>query len=131
MTFHHIGVATADIEKSIAIYQKMDYTWQSELVFTDTIQRVKLAFLEKKGMPLVELVAPIDETSPIHKILQKNGTIPYHTCYEVDNIEESIKHLKTLRFVPTTKPVPAIAFDNRLICFLYQPHFGIVELLQR
>lgn len=131
MTFHHIGIATIDIEKSIFIYQEIGYEWQKEMIYTDVIQNVRLAFMFREGHPLIELVASLNAASPINNLLHKSKTSPYHTCYEVEDIEATIKSLKALRFFPTAKPVPAIAFDNRLICFLYHPHFGLVELLQR
>jgi methylmalonyl-CoA/ethylmalonyl-CoA epimerase len=130
LSFHHIGIATVNIEESIALYQKLGYEWQGETVIEDPIQKVLIAFMYRSGHPLIELVGGIDAESPIQAILQKSKTTPYHTCYEVPDIEKEIQNLKTLRFIPTTKPVPAIAFQNRLICFLYHRHFGLIELLQ-
>jgi methylmalonyl-CoA/ethylmalonyl-CoA epimerase len=129
MNFHHIGIATQNIEETIELYKKLGYNLRNETIYIDKIQKVKLAFMVMDDTPLIELVAPIAEDSPIQSILKKNNTTPYHTCYEVDNINESIKYLKSLRFVALSKPVPAIAFNDRLICFLYHPNVGLIELL--
>lgn len=127
---HHIGIATSDIQKSIAIYEALGYT--SSEVYRDEIQEVDLAFLTKENDDTVlELVAPYKKDSPVDVILQKNGTMPYHICYEVENIDEKITELRKLRFVQVSKKAPAIAFDNREICFLYHPNFGTLELLQK
>ena len=57
-------------------------------------------------------------------------TTLYHICYEVVDIEEAIKNLKTKKFVVVQQPVKAIAFNNRLVSFLYHRNMGLVELLQ-
>ncbi|MCW3108303.1 MAG: lactoylglutathione lyase [Segetibacter sp.] len=130
LSFHHIGVATSDIEKAIEVYKKLGYRLVDEII-TDPIQHVRICFMYLEKHPLVELVAPIDETSPVHKILKKSNATPYHTCYEVDNIEESISAFKQIKFILISKPVPAIAFAGRSICFLFHQHIGLVELLEK
>ena len=82
--FHHIGVAVKDIDKTAAMYVGGGYQ-KSEPIF-DPVQNVNICWLTKAGMPTVELLAPVDETSPVCKILEKNGVTPYHTCYVVDDI---------------------------------------------
>lgn len=131
LTFHHIGIATNDIKGSISLYQKLGYTWRGESIFNDPIQNVCIAFMECRGHPLIELIAPIDEASPVFNILQRMRTTPYHTCYEVQDMTATIKEFKMLRFVPTSKPVPAVAFNGRLVCFLYHIHLGLLELLEK
>ena len=130
MTFHHIGIATKDIEKTILKYNILGYELVSKKIF-DPIQNVYIVFMEKEGSPRVELVAPVNENSPILNILNKNGTIPYHFCYEVDNIEEEVKKLQKLKFILISKIVPAVAIENRLVCFLYNKEAGLIELLNK
>ncbi len=84
---------------------------------------------------VIELVSPYQQGSPVERILQKNGTMPYHICYEVEyeveDIDKQISELRKLGFVQICKKVQAIAFNNREICFLYHKHFGTLELLQK
>lgn len=128
--FHHIGVATKNITNSIDVYRKLGYT--SSKVIRDTIQEVDLAFLSRvSDETIIELVAPYKTGSPVEAIIDKNGTMPYHICYEVDDIDTSIKELRKEKFIQISKKVPAIAFGNRTICFLYHKHFGTIELLQK
>ena len=126
--FHHIGIATGNIEKTTTFYLEAGYSCTS--VIPDPIQNVSICFLTREASPLIELVSPLTEDSPVSKIIQSTGVTPYHTCYEVVNIEISIKLLKQMGFLPIFKPVPAIALKNRLICFLYNKNFGLIELLQ-
>ena len=131
MDFHHIGIACSDIDKTKVLYNALGYLELDDNIIIDKIQNVKLIFMKKKNHPLIELVSPLNNTSPVNNILKKNGNNPYHTCYEVDNILKSIKKLKLLNFILINKPSKAIAFDSRLICFLYNKDFGLIELLNK
>lgn len=131
LQFHHIGIATDDIEKSISLYEVLGYVSQGLRTVIDPIQKVELAFMFRENHPLIELVSPLDDNSPVRSILNKMRTTPYHTCYEIPVIEESIKDLKKERFVLVQKPTPAIAFNNRKIAFLFHKSFGLIELLEK
>ena len=85
----------------------------------------------RENHPLIELVSPLDDNSPVRSILNKMRTTPYHTCYEIPIIEETIKDLKKQRFILIQKPTPAIAFNNRRIAFLFHKNFGLIELLEK
>jgi hypothetical protein len=44
----------------------------------------------------IELVAPLDDTSPVSDILSrmKNTSSPYHICYETENLEKAVNILR-------------------------------------
>jgi len=126
--FHHIGIACRDIEFTKAFYLNQGYK-ASETV-EDPIQNVFICFLSKDGEPLLELLAPVDEKSPINRTLSASGVTPYHICYQVKSIEDSIKSLKTQRFVRVSRPAPACALDNKRVCFLYNKDVGLIELVE-
>jgi len=126
--FHHIGIAVFDIEKTARLYIEAGYS-KTETVY-DPIQNVDICFLEKQGMPRVELLAPKDEKSPVVKTLQKNGVTPYHNCYEVPDIDSAVAELKKKKFVMVAKPSPACAIDNRNVCFLFNKDLGLIELVE-
>jgi len=126
--FHHIGVAVKDINKTAAIYEAGGYTVSNTIL--DPIQNVNICWLTKEGMPTVELLEPINETSPVCKTLEKNGVTPYHTCYTVDNIDEAIAELRKMRYVVVSKPVEAVAIHNCKVCFLYNKNIGLIELVE-
>jgi methylmalonyl-CoA/ethylmalonyl-CoA epimerase len=128
LIFHHIAFAVRNIEKTVALYGVSGFTSTEPII--DTVQNVRICFLKKKNMPLNELIEPIDETSPVNKILEKTGITPYHICYEVDNINEAVNELKKQRYLLLRTPVPAIALDNRKICFMFHKDVGLIELLE-
>lgn len=129
LIFHHLGIATADIESTIELYRKLGFE-NSDIIY-DPLQKVHICFLTKSNHPLLELVAPADESSPVNNILKKAGTSPYHSCYEVKSLEEAIAALRKQRFLLVVKPVPAVALANRRICFVYHPQIGLIELLEQ
>ena len=127
--FHHIGYAVSDITKTAAFYTKVG--WKLSEIYTDTIQNTYIAFLKRKGFPLVELVAPIDETSPICNTLKKVGNSTYHICYSVPDIDVAVAELRAQRYMPLFKPVEAVAIDNKKICYLMHPEVGLIEIVEQ
>ncbi len=126
--FHHIGVAVKDLDATASVYEQGGYR-RSASIF-DPIQNVNICWLTKEGMPTVELLAPVDDTSPVNKTLEKNGVTPYHTCYVVDNIEETVAQLRKKKYVMVSKPAEAVAFCGSRVCFLFNKNVGLIELVE-
>jgi methylmalonyl-CoA/ethylmalonyl-CoA epimerase len=126
--FHHIGVAVKDIIKTASIYKKGGYV-ASNAIF-DPIQNVNICWLTKEGMPTVELLAPVDDSSPVCKILEKNGVMPYHMCYVVEDIEKAVTDLRKQKYVLVSQPVEAVAIHNCKVVFLFNRHIGLIELVE-
>ena len=128
MKFHHIGFAVRDIGATAAVYEAAGYR-RSATVF-DPLQDVDICWLTKEGEPIVELLAPAGEASPVAKTLEKNGVTPYHCCYVVSNLDDAVKELRRQRYVPVGKPQPAVAFGGSRVCFLYNKNVGLIELVE-
>ena len=126
--FHHVGVAVKDIEKTAAIYVQGGYK-KSATTF-DPVQNVNICWLVKEGMPTVELLAPVAETSPVCKTLEKNGVTPYHTCYIVEDIEKAMSDLRKMKYVAVSKPEVAPAISNCKVAFLFNKNVGLIELVE-
>ncbi len=128
LTFHHIGIACRDIAKTQAFYLGQGYT--ASPVVEDPLQHVRISFLEKEGAPRIELLEPLDDQSPVARTLATSGVSPYHMCYEVEDIEAAVNHLRGQRFLLVNGPVPACAMDDRRIAFLFQKNTGLIELVE-
>lgn len=128
MKFHHIGVAVRELDATASVYELGGYKRSSSIF--DSIQNVHICWLTKEGMPIVELLAPVDETSPVNKTLEKNGVTPYHTCYVVENIEEAVAQLRKQKYVMVSKPAEAVAFCGSRVCFLFNKNVGLIELVE-
>jgi methylmalonyl-CoA/ethylmalonyl-CoA epimerase len=128
LKFHHIGYAVRDIAATAEYYLNAD--WQVSDVQIDEIQNVKIAFLSKPAMPLIELIAPIDETSPVVKTLDKVGVSTYHVCYETTDIRQTVVELRKQKYIPLFNPVEAVALNNCKICYLYNKNVGLIEIVE-
>ncbi len=128
MKYHHIGIACEDIDSTAKHYQDIGYVKGDRII--DPLQNVEICFLEHDYMPRIELLAPVDENSPIVQTLQKNGTSPYHICYSVNDLDKTIKDLKKQCFLVVAKAKPACAIENRRVAFLYNKDTGLIELVE-
>jgi len=129
LRYHHVGIACRDIEKTRAFYLAMGYTAQP--IIDDPLQDIRICFLEHPSQPMLELLAPIDEKSPVNRILKAVGVSPYHICYSVDDLEATMKSLRREhRFVTVSKPLPACAIDNRRVAFMFHNDVGLIELVE-
>ncbi len=130
MKIHHYGLATKSIEKSIKPFLALGYEICSETIF-DPLQGVNLLFLKNENDHIIELVEAAQDENPVSKIIAKSGTSLYHICYEIDDFDNKIVELKKQRFAQILPPTPALAFNGRRICFLYNPSLGLIELLEK
>lgn len=126
--FHHIGYAVFSIEKTAAIYEGAGYL-RSKTIF-DEKQNVNICWLSKDEMPLIELLEPVDDGSPVVKTLKNNGVAPYHICYVVNNIDAAVSQLRKMRYIALIKPVEAVAITNCKVCFLFHHDVGLIELVE-
>lgn len=126
---NHIGYAVRDINKTARCY--VDAGWVLSEIFEEHVQQAKIAFLTKDGFTTIELVAPLEEgsPSPVDNILQKIGCSTYHTCYDVEDIEQSVEDLFDEGFKPLFEPVESVAMGGHKICYLYHLHVGLIEIV--
>ena len=129
MVFHHVGVAVRSIEETAKWYVGVGYSISNTI--EDPVQNVRIAFLKRDDSPLLELVQPVDKTSPVSNILKKVGVSAYHFCYETSDLQKTIEDLENKDFKILVEPVEAIAFNHRKICFLYHLDIGLIELLEK
>ena len=130
LKFHHIGVVTNNLTASISVYRFLGYMEENNKFFNDPIQQVVVYFMIKSGHPRVELIAPMSESSPAWNIIKKMNSKPYHCCYEVEEMGSAIDKFRKEKFLLIQKPLPAVAFNNQKVCFLYNNNIGLIELLE-
>jgi methylmalonyl-CoA/ethylmalonyl-CoA epimerase len=128
MRLHHIGVITGNLEGSISFYTSLGYA--ASAIYADPLQKARIVLMQRAHEPLVELIAPDSPESPAASWLQRIAVGPYHTCYEVDDLEAMVALLRHHRLFPVIKPVPAVAFDMRRIVFMWGESSGLLELLE-
>ncbi len=130
-TFHHVGFVVASIQDSVQSFAaSLDATWDGEIIH-DPNQLVRVAFLHGKHAadPLVELVEPAGEKSPVLSFLQRGGGL-HHICYQVDNLEEQLRRSRAAGGLITRPPLPAVAFGGRRIAWVYTKNKLLIEYLE-
>lgn len=72
-----------------------------------------------------------DETSAIHKFIEKKGEGIHHIAFAVDDIYSEMSRLKDEGFV-LLNDVPKKGADNKLVCFVHPKSTNgvLVELCQ-
>jgi len=124
MKFHHIGIATKNIEKALTDYKSMhDVIYSSDIIY-DEEQESYLAYVETNENVNIEFISG----DKVKNLIEKGITF-YHLCYTVDDLDASISSLRTSGAVLVSPPKPAILFGMRKVAFLYTPN-GLVELLE-
>jgi methylmalonyl-CoA/ethylmalonyl-CoA epimerase len=129
--FHHLGIAVADFEQAVAFYTEALRFGVIAGPFEDPIQKVKLCFLGSavQRASVVEIICPLHFDSPVNGYLSK-GIGTYHVCYEVAGLEETLAELRSKGCLVISKPVPAVAFEGRMIAWCFTPTRQLIELLE-
>jgi methylmalonyl-CoA/ethylmalonyl-CoA epimerase len=126
---HHIGFVVPSLAVGHSFYAPLGIDC-STAAYTDPVQKVEVQFLQPNADVAIELIAPIDDTSPVTRFLAKHGPGLHHLCYEVPDIEAASAFLRQLGSMITCEPVGAVAFGGRRIAFHYWQR-QIVELLEQ
>ena len=88
---HHLGVAVEDLDEAVDTYARL---------FGGEVER--RARVEEQGVEAaavlvgdgrVELLAPLDEDTPVGRFLAKRGPGMHHVAYEVADIDAAIADL--------------------------------------
>ncbi len=85
----HIGIAVQNLEEGIKLYRDV-YGLNLLAIEEVSDQKVKVAMFEV-GDVHIELLEPTSEDSPIAKHLDKRGPGLHHLCFNVDDVDESLK----------------------------------------
>jgi len=126
--FHHIGFATKNIARTKRIFK--DLGLEMGKIIHVPSQKVKVCFSHCENHPLIELIEPAGEDSPVRNILNKVGTSPYHICYQTAELDRASEYLRELDFLLIKGPTPSNALKDNKICFFYNNYFGLIEVVE-
>ncbi len=126
---NHIAIVVEDIEQALAFWRD---TLGLELSHVEDVpdQNAVVAFLPT-GESEVELVKPTDPESGIARYLAKRGPGMHHICFEVDDLEGMLAHLKD-QGVRLINEEPVIGTGGKKIAFIHpkSTHGVLVELYE-
>ena len=117
--FEHAGIAVRSISDMV----------EGLATTEDPIQRVKVAFIHINNCK-IELIEPITEKSPITNTLEKGQSL-YHLCFKVPDIKKALESARRHGFHCIAKPVPAKAFNDNNVAWVFSRTYGLFELIER
>jgi methylmalonyl-CoA/ethylmalonyl-CoA epimerase len=128
LKFHHYGVAVKSFKETKKFYKSLNYKFGKKII--DKKQNVELILCKSKNFPSVELIKPLNNKSPISRLLNESETSIYHICYEAKKKNFNIsKFLKGYNYVCISEPKPDKLFKKRYTGFYYLKNFGLIEIL--
>lgn len=128
---HHVGFVVQSIEAIAEGFSRsLAGQWNGKIIY-DPLQGVRVSFFQGPvpGDALVELIEPVDESSPVAKFLKKGGGL-HHLCYEAASLEEQLGRSRSAGSLVVRGPVPAAAFEGRRIAWVYTKTKLLIEYLE-
>ena len=125
----HVGLAVADLEEAIDLHVTV---YGLPLVHRETVaeQGVEAVLLDV-GENHIELLAPLDEDTPVGKFLAKRGPGLHHVAYQVEDIEAVLRTLRGqgVRLIDET---PRTGIRQSQVAFLHPSASGgvLTEIVQ-
>jgi methylmalonyl-CoA/ethylmalonyl-CoA epimerase len=126
IVFHHVGLISADIERESGELASLGYQLEGE-PFVDPLQGVRGLFLARQS-PRLELLSPLVEEGVLGPWMRSKNKL-YHLAYQASDLSGNIGALRQAGAKVVVNPVPAVAFQGRLIAFVMLPSMLLVELI--
>lgn len=128
MVIDHIGIVVKDINQALMQWESVFGYKQMTKIVENSLQKVKVTFLNKKDSITVKLVQPTDETSPVFPYSKKGGGL-HHLCFKCDNLESKLEELTEKKLRILSYPQPGEAFENEKIAFIFVGNGLNIELI--
>lgn len=129
MKVDHIGCAVKDIERAMKKFEVLGFEFGE--IIDDEKRNVMLSF-GKSGTSVIELVSPRnkDKQSSVDEYIKSHHQGVYHICYQSEHFDKDMDECIKSGFKVIEQPKPAIAFDGRMVVFLYSLDLGLIEIVQ-
>jgi len=125
----HIGIAVENLEKSIALYEKV-FGLKCYNIEEVADQKVRTAFF-MVGQTKIELLEPVDQESPIARFIEKRGEGIHHIAFAVSDLAGHLEHAgrEGVRLIDTE---PRQGAEGLNIAFLHPKSTGgvLIELCE-
>ena len=127
---HHVGIAVRDLDEAVARYGTLvGGTVDHEAVVPE--QGVHAVALRVGDGPLIELLAPTGEDTPVGRFLAKRGEGMHHVAYEVRGIQAHLDRLHA-EGVQLIDEAPRSGLFGLQVAFIHpEAAFGcLIELVE-
>jgi methylmalonyl-CoA epimerase len=129
MQIDHVAIVVRDLDAAVRLYTQ---TLGFDEIYREVVedQGVEAVGLDA-GSGVVELLRPLDETSPIAKYRGDAAMRLHHTAYRVDDLQSKLDELKAAG-VRLIDERPRKGAHGNLIAFLHPSSTGgvLIELCQ-
>lgn len=127
--FHHIGIATRDIEREFNSYKLVGYTKETD-VFVDEIQGVIGRFIKSNyNGPRLELLQNFQDSKTLSTFLDR-GVKLYHFGFLVENFDRYISFFLKQQCFIVRKEAVSSYFGKRIVFIMMKNSF-IIELIEK
>ena len=128
MKIDHICFAVKNISEGIAYWESVFGYRQMTEVIINSLQKVKVAFLNKEESVLIKLIEPLTDNQSLVNFVNKGGGF-HHLCFRVEDMDKQISELKENGLLMLVPPQPGEAFNNHDIAFMLARNGLNVELI--
>lgn len=129
MEIDHVAIVVKDLEATVRLYTRTLGFKEvyREVIYDQGVEAVGLG----AGGSFVELLLPLDETSPVARFRGDAPTKLHHTAYRVDDIEARLAQLSAAG-VRLIDEHPRRGAHGNLVAFLHPKATGgvLIELCQ-
>lgn len=128
---NHVAIAVKDLAAASAVYRdRLGAQVSAAAVLPD--HGVAVVFVDLPNTR-IELIAPLDERSPIAKFVEKHpGGAIHHLCFEVEDLMAARDHVTTAGGRVLGEGCPMIGAHGKPVLFLKPEDFAgtLIELEQ-
>lgn len=128
MIIDHIGVVVKRLQDGIDTWERMFGYRQMTDPVVNTLQNVKVVFMEKEGSLQVKLIEPAAQSSPVWAFAQRGGGL-HHICFRTAEIDAGTDRLVAEGARLLVAPQPGEAFCMERIAFVYAGQGLNIELV--
>ncbi len=125
---HHIAIAVSDLKKASETFRKLGFKMGS----SHPVPGMKVnALFTQVGETQIEFIQPTNPDSTVAKFLERRGEGLHHLCFEVPDIEASLKDYEKKGFVLINKK-PEIGAQGK-VAFLHPKSTNgvLIELIEK
>ena len=110
----HVGIAVADLDAALAFYRDVLGLEPHPPEVVDGARILSLAFGESE----IELLAPLEDESPVGRFLAKRGPGIHHVCFRVPDLDVALQACRAAgyRLIDET---PRTGAGGRRIAFVH------------
>lgn len=128
MVIDHICFAVRNLTEAIEYWNSVFGYRQKTEIIENSLQRVKVVFLQKNESILIKLIEPTGGNQSLENFVSRGGGF-HHVCFKCSNIDDKISELTGKGLKLLVSPQPGEAFNNKNISFL-MGRFGLnLELI--